>query len=118
MSQSLVTFQISNMEQSTAQMKKYAGNLVLNVNNDILELQKVYLKIKDGDYNKLTDSDRSKEKRIEANKKKLEETVSKLGSMKDYVKEEKLEKLVKMMKTTIQSVNTVFDKKLILTSKL
>ena len=99
------------MEQSSAQLKKYAGNLVLNVNNDILELQKIYARIKDGDFIQLTDSDRAKEKKIEENKILLENPVSKLDSMKEYVQEEKLEKILKMMKTTIQSTNTVFDQK-------
>ena len=99
------------MEQSSAQLKKYAGNLVLNVNNDILELQKIYARIKDGAFSQLTDSDRAKEKKIEENKILLENPVSKLDSMKEYVQEEKLEKILKMMKTTIQSTNTVFDQK-------
>ena len=77
------------MDQSSAQIKKYAGNLVLKINNDILELQKVYMKIKDGDYSQLTDGDRAKEKRIDENKAILEETVDKLKSMKEFVKEEK-----------------------------
>ena len=49
------------MESSTMELKRKVGDLIFSVNNNLLELQKVYSKVKDGDYSQLSETDFNKE---------------------------------------------------------
>ena len=49
-------------EKNSVELKKKAGSLVLSVNSDLLDLQKAYSKIKDGDIQQqLSKADTEKE---------------------------------------------------------
>ena len=99
------------METSTLELKRKVGDLVISLNSDVLELQKIFSKVKDGDYSQLSSSELLKKSKVEEHKTILEKGVKQLESTPEYVKEEKLEKFIKMMKVTIDNVNMVFTLK-------
>ena len=99
------------MEPSTLELKRKVGDLVLSVNSDVIELQKVSSKLKDGNNSQLTEAELFKKNKVEEHKSILEKGVKQLESKPEYVKEEKLEKVIKMMKVTIDNVNMIFTNK-------
>ena len=99
----------SKTDQDPLELKKKAGTLILSINSDILELQQAYCRVKEG--GQLSNADADKEKKVSEKKVKLEEIVQKLDTLPEYVKEMKLEKVVSMMKVTLENVDRVYKNK-------
>ena len=93
--------------KTSSQLKKTIGKLILNINSDILELQKEYKK------NVEPDSVKKKESELEEavidRKRVLQDIVDDLGGKPEYVKKEDLVKTVKMMKTSIDTASKVLE---------
>ena len=65
--------------------------------------------MKDG--GSLSKSESEKEKSLSEKKAGLEDGIKSLEEKEEYVKKEKFEKYIKLMKTTVESANTVLTKK-------
>ena len=93
--------------KTSSQLKKTIGKLILNINSDILELQKEYKK------NVEPDSVKKKESELEEavidRKRVLQDIVDDLGGKPEYVKKEDLVKTVQMMKTSIDTASKVLE---------
>ena len=93
--------------KTSSQLKKTIGKLILNINSDILELQKEYKK------NVEPDSVKKKETELEEavidRKRVLQDIVDDLGGKPEYVKKEDLVKTVQMMKTSIDTASKVLE---------
>ena len=94
---------------SVKDLKKSIGNLVMNTNSDILALQKGYSKVKDG--GTLSKSEEEIEKSLVVKKEALGEAIKSLEARAEYVKEECLEKFLKMMTTTAETADTLLCRK-------
>ena len=82
-------------------LKKQIGGLVFQANDDILALQMGYRRVKEG--GELSKKEIEVEKSLFEKKKGLEEAIANLETRPDYIKEEKLDKFMKMMKTTVET---------------
>ena len=93
--------------KTSSQLKKTIGKLILNINSDILELQKEYKK------NVEPESVKKKESELEEavidRKRVLQDIVDDLGGKPEYVKKEDLVKTVQMMKTSIDTASKVLE---------
>ena len=93
--------------KTSSQLKKSIGNLILNINSDILELQKEYKK------NVEPVSVKKKETELEEavidRRKVLQDIVEDSGGKPEYVKKEELVKTVRMMKTSIDTASKVLE---------
>ena len=94
---------------SVKDLKKTIGKLVINANADILCLQKGYSKLKDG--GTLSKSEEEIEKSLVLKKEALVEAIKSLEARAEYVKEECLDKFLKMMKTTSETAATLLSRK-------
>ena len=88
--------------------KKSIGRLVLLVNADTLELQKVFRRVKDGGAN-LSTVEQGREKVFKERIAGLEGALESLAKKPDTVKRESFERYINMMKTTVESANTVMS---------
>ena len=93
------------LEQNPEDLKKKAGALIFSVNSDIIELQQAHCRFQDG--TQLSKADEERVKRVEESKQWLEKIVTTLESMPDYIKEGKMERVLAMMKVTLDNVNRV-----------
>ena len=98
-------------EKKTIELKKNAGSLVLSLNSDLLELQKAYRKLSGDTTQQLSKTETDREKRIEEQKSKLEKIIASLDSMAEFVKEANLERILAMMRITIENTERVLGNK-------
>ena len=94
---------------SVSELKKSIGNLLLKANSDILDLQRVYIRVKDGAI--LSKKEEEKEKALVEKKKAIEDGIKSLEERSEYVKQENLEKFLKMMKTTVETADQLLSMK-------
>ena len=92
------------MTTSAIELKKNIGKTVIKLNSDILELLHIFKKGKSS-----SDKDLALETRVKNSKNSLKETVLKLESQPDYIKSEGLTKLIKLMSTSIETADTLFE---------
>ena len=101
-----------NMEEKKIiELKKKAGSLVLSLNSDLLELQKAYRKLSGDTSQQLSKTETDREKRIEEQKSKLEKIIASLDSKAEFVKEANLERILAMMRITIENTERVLRNK-------
>ena len=86
-------------------VKKGCGKIIISINSELLELMSEYKKVKSG--GQLSTKGTQLEKSIKQKKEALEEGLKGLDDKPDYVKSEKLEKTVKMLKCNISTANKV-----------
>merc|ERR1712096_40576 len=89
--------------------KKVIGNIVLDINAEILELLKEYKNVKETV--QLSAKGVKLEEDIGENRDRLVEILRSLDKNSDYVAEERFEKTVKMIKTNIETANKVINSK-------
>ena len=89
--------------------KKRVGRVILTLNSDVLTLQKQYKKLKEG--TNLTQADQKLEESALACLKQLKSELLQLDKEADYVKHNKLENYHKMIKTTIETAQSVLEDK-------
>jgi hypothetical protein len=94
---------------SVKDLKKKIGHLVVRANSDILDLDVGYKRIKEG--GELTKKEKEAEESLIEKKTGLEDAVKSLEGRTGYIREEKLEKFVKMMKTTIETAGKLLERK-------
>ena len=94
---------------SLNQLKKNIGNLIFSASTEIIELQKGYKKGKGRENLSKLDLEREKS-RIEK-KEALEDAVKTLESKPNYLKDENLEKFILMMKTTVETAESILARK-------
>ena len=94
---------------SLNQLKKNIGNLIFSASTEIIELQKVYKKGKGRENLSKLDLEREKS-RIEK-KEALKDAVKTLESKPNYLKDENLEKFILMMKTTVETAESILARK-------
>ena len=94
---------------SSNDLKKSIGRVVLLTNTDILELHKAYKKVKEG--GTLTRSETERERVFKDRVQGLEEGLASLLKKPDMVKQDKFERYVSMMKTTVESAKKMMSDK-------
>jgi hypothetical protein len=94
---------------STNDLKKSIGRVVLLTNTDIIELHTAYKKVKEG--GTLTKSETERERVFKDRVKGLEEGLARLLKKPEMVKQDKFERYVSMMKTTVESAKKMLSDK-------
>ena len=94
---------------SVNEIKKSIGHIVPKANLDILDLQKGYKKLEDG--GSLSMWEIEEEKSLKEKMDGLKAGIDNLEGREGYVENGKLEKLLKMMKMTLETGTTILDKK-------
>ena len=93
--------------KTSSQLKKSIGNLILNINSDILELQKECKK--NVEPNSVKKKETELEEAVINRRKVLQDIVEDSGGKPEYVKKEELVKTVRMMKTSIDTASKVLE---------
>ena len=88
-------------------VKKNIGNLVLSVNSEILDLQKEFKRL--GDSNNWSSKADELENSVKEKKEALEDLIKRLEAKPGYVDKEKFQKLLKTMKTSVNSADKVLE---------
>ena len=88
-------------------VKKNIGNLVLSVNSEILDLQKEFKRL--GDSNNWSSKADELEISVKEKKEALEDFINRLEAKPGYVDKEKFQKLLKTMKTSVNSADKVLE---------
>ena len=98
----------SDIEGSANQLKKSIGKTVITLNSDILELHQIYKKFRSSTPKDLSEKEIALETKVKKSYNGLKEAVVKLESRPEYINSEGLDKLLKLMTTTIESAETLF----------
>ena len=94
-----LSFRFTKM--SSTELKKSIGKIVLRISNEVIELQKEYRKVKDGET--LSRSGIELEKSVIEKRDSLVNALASLESKPDFIEEDNLQKTVKMIKDTINN---------------
>ena len=86
---------------SSTELKKSIGKIVLRISNEVIELQKEYRKVKDGET--LSRSGIELEKSVIEKRDSLVNALASLESKPDFIEKDNLQKTVKMIKDTINN---------------
>ena len=86
-------------------VKKGCGKIIISINSELLELMSEYKKVKS--CGQLSTKGTQLEKSIKQKKEALEEGLKGFDDKPEYVKSEKLEKTVKMLKCNISTAKKV-----------
>ena len=92
------------LSEGTRSLKKRIGKLVFQTNSDILDLQNGYRRV-NASVGALTKREIELEKSLRKKKEALHDAVKSLEARTGYIKEEKMEKFVLMMKTTVDTAD-------------
>ena len=98
----------SNLNATIVELKKNIGKTVIQLNEDILVLQRIYKKRKLSKDKPLEKKELEVESRVKTAKENLEATIESLEKQPAYVTSEKLEKFVRMMTNTVETANILF----------
>ena len=93
------------MSTSSNQLKKSVGRIVININSEILELQKEYRKVKDS--TSLSKKGELLEKSVLEKKEALEDALKCFQSKPGFIVQEKMEKTVQMISDNITTAEKV-----------
>ena len=107
MTESKSELEVNN--DSAIELKKSIGKAVMQINSDMLALQQVYRKVKPSADKELNKKDCALETKVKNLYNGLKETVAKLNSKPDYVKSEGFDKMIKLMTTTLETADMLFD---------
>ena len=88
-------------------VKKKIGTLILDVNSEILELQKEFKRL--GDADNWSSKAEELEKAIKVKKESLEDFIERLEAKPEYIKKEGFERSLKMMRTSVTSAQIVLE---------
>ena len=99
------------LDISSKELKKNIGKVVIQMNNDMMVLQKVYKKVRSSEEKKLSTKDADIESRVIKSRDKLKETITALENQPSQVAAEGLEKFLKLMKTTMETAEILIDSK-------
>ena len=98
----------SDLNATIVELKKNIGKTVIQLNEDILVLQRIYKKRKLSKDKPLEKKELEVESRVKTAKENLEATIESLEKQPAYVTSEKLEKFVRMMTNTVETANILF----------
>ena len=89
------------------ELKKNIGRVIVKINSEVLDLIVEYRKIKhNGEF---SDAGKNLEESVKKKKINLENTLAKLELRAEFIKQEKMEKFIKMVKTNIETAGRVLD---------
>ena len=84
------------LDVSSKELKKNIGKVVIQMNDDMMVLQRVYKKVRTSEEKKLSSKDAEIESRVIKSRDKLKETITVLEKQPSQVAAEGLEKFLKL----------------------